>query len=108
MKPGRLRDIIQLQRRKEQIGDIGQLEVSWVEYAKVFCEVKWDMGTEAPKNRTEGEFERPADFIIRYRSDVKNTDRILYKGQIYTIEGMRVLDLTRHQDALELRGVNRV
>lgn len=107
MKPGRLREIIVLQRRKEEIGEIGQLKTSWVDYAKVFCSVTYDMGTEAPKSRTEGEFELPANFIIRHRSDVKNTDRINYKGDIYTIEGLRVLDITRHRDAIELKGVRR-
>ena len=107
MKPGKLRDIIVLQRRIEEIGDLGQLTPRWIEYAKVFCQVSYDMGSEAPKNRTEGEFEKPANFLIRYRADVKNTDRILYRNEIYTVEGLRILNITRFRDALELKGVHR-
>ena len=107
MKPGRLREIIVLQRRKDEIGEIGQVKPKWVDYAKLFCQVSYDMGSEAPKNRTEGEFELPATFVIRHRSDVKNTDRILYKSEIYTIEGLRVMNITRYQDAMEIKGVRR-
>jgi SPP1 family predicted phage head-tail adaptor len=107
MKPGRLREVITLQRRVDDHDDMGQRITTWQDYATVFCQINYDMGTEAPKNRTEGEFERPAGFIIRHRSDVNSADRIVYKKQIFIIEGMKPLSVTRYYDALELRGVHR-
>ena len=108
MKPGRLREIITLQRRVDDHDEIGQRVTTWQEYAKVYCQINYDMGNESPKNRTEGEFERPASFIIRHRTDVSSSDRIVYKQQIFVIDGIKPLSVTRYYDGLELRGVNRV
>lgn len=107
MKFGRMRDVIEIQRKTVTRGELGEQVSSWATLAKVFAEVNFDMGSESPRRQTEGEFESPANFVIRYRNDIRSSDRILFRAKIYSIDGMRAVSVTRHFDALELRGTNR-
>lgn len=107
MKSGRLRDVITIQRKQITVGDMGQQATAWRAHAQVFAQVKSEMGAEAPVRRTEGEYEEPITFWIRYLEDVNSADRILYKSKQYTIDGLRPLSLSRYNDALEIKAVHR-
>lgn len=107
MKFGRMREVIELQRKRVIRGELGEQVTSWVTFGKVFAEVTFDMGTEAQRRHTEGEFETPATFLIRHRGDISSADRIIFRSKTYTIDGMRAVSVTRNLDGLELRGVNR-
>lgn len=107
MKFGRMREVIELQRKTVTRGDLGEQITGWATFARVFAEVSFDMGSEAQRRQTEGEFETPATFLIRHREDVTSADRVLYRSKAYKIDGLRSVSVTRNFDGLELRGVHR-
>lgn len=107
MKFGRMREVIEVQRKVVTAGELGEQKTTWATKARVFAEVTHDMGNEARRRQTEGEFEAPAIFVIRYRDDVSSADRVVYRSKTYSIEGLRPLSVTRNIDALEIRGVAR-
>lgn len=108
MKSGRLRESITIEQKTASRGELGQEIITWTPRAKVFAQLTRQTGSESPKRNFEGDFEEPATFLIRFRSDIASGDRIVHNGKVYSIDKMQPISTTRHQDALELTGVHRV
>jgi SPP1 family predicted phage head-tail adaptor len=108
MKSGRLRESITIEKKVTARGALGEQIVSWTKRAQVFAQIVAEMGGESPKRNFEGEYEQPVTFLIRYRTDISSADRIVHGSKTYSIDGMKVLSLTRYNDAMEIKGVHRV
>lgn len=88
MEAGKLRQRIEIQHkitvRDPSTGNF--LEPSWVSFAKVWASVEDSsardlVAAKAAKSQATGRM------VIRYRAGVLSTMRVLYRGQIYSIEG---------------------
>lgn len=107
MKSGRLRESILIEKKIASRGELGEQDITWLKRAQVFAQLTVEMGNEVPKRNYEGDYEQPVTFLIRYRSDILSSDRIVHSGKTYSIDGMRPVSLTRHNDGLEIKGVYR-
>lgn len=93
MEAGKLRHRIEIQHkitlRDPSTGNF--LEPAWVEFAKVWASVEDSsardlVAAKAAKSQTTGRM------VIRYRPGVLPTMRILYRSEIYSIEGPPLTD----------------
>lgn len=88
MQAGRLRHRVSLQRLQEtRDPNTGAVITDWVELAKLWAEVaplsaREFAASQAVQSRVT------ARITIRYREDVTAKDRIVYRGQVYNIEGV--------------------
>lgn len=87
MQAGRLRHRITLQEPVKSQGSIGQTVNTWQTYAVVWAEVNPSsvrefVSAQAFQNEVTGRI------TLRYRDDVTAKHRVLYRGQIYNIEGV--------------------
>lgn len=84
---GKLRHRVELQEFIEVINSFGEREKYWAHVADVWAEV-------APLSAKEfiaaqqGQSEISARITIRHRPDVKPEMRIVFRGQIFGIEGV--------------------
>lgn len=106
---GRLDQRITLQRYTETPDGIGGVTETWADLAttpKVWANVKPRLGRE---NMAEGRMTATllSTFTIRYRADVTELDRIIWKGEPWNIR--RIMRVSQRQQYLEVdaeRGVN--
>jgi SPP1 family predicted phage head-tail adaptor len=93
MRAGKLRHRIEIQHkvtlRDPSSGNF--LEPSWVEFANVWASVEDSsardlVAAKAAKSQATGRM------VIRYRPGVLPTMRVLYRGEIYSIEGPPLAD----------------
>lgn len=88
MQAGRLRHRVSLQRLQEaRDQNTGAVITDWVELAKLWAEVaplsaREFVASQAVQSRIT------ARITIRYREDITAKDRIVYRGQVYNIEGV--------------------
>lgn len=88
MKAGRLRHRVSLQRQTEtRDPESGAVIVSWGEVAKLWASVEPLSAREFIAAQSV-QSEVSARIVIRHRNDVSAKDRIVYRGQVYNIEGI--------------------
>lgn len=101
MKSGRMDRQITIQGRDAGESVIGSPVNTWTNVATVWAEVQPVRGDEVVKLGKETASEM-AKFIIRYRSDVSQTNRISYNSKIYNIQYVREFG---RAEGLEILGV---
>jgi SPP1 family predicted phage head-tail adaptor len=87
-----LREKIQIQTQAEQSGPFPPLD-DYEDYIKIWAEVKFLRGrnfyaAKAANVKTD------VEFIIRHRTDLDETMRVVHKGKNYEIEGIVPMDNT--------------
>lgn len=88
MQAGKLRHRITLQKSaKAQSPVTGEIVNSWVDVAKLWADVV-DLSAREFVTAQAGQSEITSRITIRYREDVTSKDRILYRSQIYNIQGV--------------------
>ena len=84
MYRGKLRHTIQLQNKTRTDDGIGGFSTTWTTYATVKAHIEEMAGKEVViANRLDAS--KIIRATIRYRSDVDETDRIIYKGKAHNI-----------------------
>ncbi|WP_426156762.1 phage head closure protein [Pseudomonas sp. TSRC2-2] len=93
MQAGKLRHRIEIQHkitpRDPVTGNF--LEPAWVEFAKVWAAVE-DLSARDFVAAKAGQSQVTGRVVIRYRSGVLPTMRIVHRGEIYSIEGPPLAD----------------
>lgn len=97
MRAGTLRDRVTIQRRDSYLGQWGH-ESAWRDVATVWAEVKATGGAEGFKDKG---IDGRTGYVIRlrYRADVKSTDRMIYRGSVLDL--VSVVDPDGRRRALE-------
>ena len=85
-----LREKIQTQKKTEQSGPFPPLD-DYEDYIKIWAEVRFLRGrnfyaAKAANVKTD------VEFIIRHRTDLDETMRVVHKGKNYEIEGIVPMD----------------
>ncbi len=85
-----LREKIQIQQKVEQSGPFPPLD-DYEDYIKIWAEVRFLRGrnfyaAKAANVKTD------VEFIIRHRTDLDETMRVVHKGKDYEIEGITPMD----------------
>lgn len=84
MRAGRLRHLVELQRDDGAQDAAGQHRESWGMYAMVYAAVEPASGREYQlAGQTQAELNVP--MTIRYRTDVKPKDRIVWRDRVFEI-----------------------
>lgn len=88
MQAGRLRHRVLLQRTvKEQSPVTGGITESWVDVANIRAEIVPSSAREfVAAMATQNEV--TTRITVRYRTEISNKDRIVFRGKIYNIEGV--------------------
>lgn len=88
MQAGRLRHRVLLQRTvKTQSPVTGAVTESWVDVATIRAEVVASSAREfVAAMATQSEV--TTRITVRYRAEISNKDRILFRGKVYNIEGV--------------------
>lgn len=85
INPGELRTLISLQRSDDPvIGQCGDVELSFKEYAKEWAKVEYTAGREMV-NASQVVAEATHDILIRYRDDVHPTHRVVLDSRVLEI-----------------------
>ena len=79
-----LRNKITIQKQQTIRDDTGGYSITWVDIAKVWANVNESRGVEFIENN-QVKAESTAKITIRYRNDINETMRILYRGREYLI-----------------------
>lgn len=87
-----LREKIQIQKKSEQSGPFPPLD-DYDDYISIWAEVRFLRGrnfyaAKAANVKTD------VEFIIRHRTDLDETMRVVHKGKDYEIEGIVPMDNT--------------
>lgn len=82
---GKMKHRIEIQHYTDTENEIGELTKGWVKYASLWAEKKQLKGTNTFNANKEG-IEYTYRFKIRYREDLNEGMRIVYKGVIYDIK----------------------
>ncbi|SHF13540.1 phage head-tail adaptor, putative, SPP1 family [Tissierella praeacuta DSM 18095] len=90
MNPGRLKDRITLQRKKEQEGSVIDLD-DYEDYIPLWSEARFLKGRNFYAARAAN-VKTDVEFIIRYRTDIDETMGIKFNNRFYEIEGILPLD----------------
>jgi SPP1 family predicted phage head-tail adaptor len=85
-----LREKIQIQKKAEQSGPFPPLD-DYEDYIKIWADVRFLRGrnfyaAKAANVKTD------VEFIIRHRTDLDETMRVVHKGKDYEIEGIAPMD----------------
>lgn len=87
---GRLRHRVTLQRLEQQRNALGEALDTWVPLASVWAEVRDLSGREWYEARQLPEGDVSTTIIIRHRSDVRRTMRVIFGARVFDI--VAVLD----------------
>ena len=88
MQAGKLRHRITLQKPvKAQSPATGAIVNSWADVATLWADIN-DLSVREFVAAQAGQSEVTSRITIRYRDDVTNKHRILYRGRIYNIQGV--------------------
>lgn len=84
---GNLDQRVTIQRATQTTGSMGDVSKTWAALATVWAHVKSGTGREQLSNdRTMAT--QMVTFRVRYRSDVTEADRIVWKGQTFNIRAI--------------------
>lgn len=89
-QPYNLRVKIQIQKKVEQTGPFPPLD-DYEDYMKLWSEPRFLRGRNFYTARAAN-IKTDVEFVIRYREDLDETMRVVYKGKNYEIEGVTPLD----------------
>lgn len=89
-QPYNLRKRITLQKKVESEGPFQPLD-EYEDYIKLWTEPRFLRGRNFYTARAAN-VKTDVEFIIRYREDLEETMRVVYKGKNYEIEGITPLD----------------
>lgn len=90
MNPGKLRDRITFQKKVEPDGPFQPLD-EYEDYISLWSEARFLRGRNFYAARAAN-IKTDVEFVIRYREDLEETMRVVYKGKNYEIEGITPLD----------------
>ena len=93
VNPGRLRDRVAFQRKTQQEGPFPPLD-NYEDFTSVWAEARFLRGrnfyaAKAANVKTD------VEFIIRHRTDLDETMRVVHGGRNYEIEGITPMDNNR-------------
>lgn len=88
MRIGRMRHRVTIEK-PDTVQDpvTGEMVPGWAAVATVWAQKRPSSAREFKQSQA-GQSEISGEFVIRYRSDVDATMRIVHKGKIYNIEGV--------------------
>lgn len=89
-QPYNLRAKIQIQKKVDSEGPFLPLD-EYEDYIKIWAEPRFLKGRNFYAARASN-IKTDVEFIIRYREDIDETMRVVYKGKNYEIEGITPLD----------------
>lgn len=95
MNAGALRERVTLQAPVRTPDGAGGADVTWSDVATVWASVMALSGRERPAGERM-EARRIVQVLIRYRSDVTATKRLLWQGRVLDIRTMCDIDGKRH------------
>lgn len=82
MRSGDLRHRVMIQRKVSHLGQWGHVS-SWTDIATVAAKVKATGGAERFDNKTSGvNGQTTYEITLRYRADLKSTDRVIHRGAV--------------------------
>lgn len=92
MQPGEFDEVIAIERSTRTRDDVGGTLIAWATiaegvFAKVIRPTARDMSKEAALGGRVSE-ERALVFKLRYPADITATDRIIFDGDAYGVEGI--------------------
>jgi len=91
MYRGKLRHTVELQRKARTDDGLGGFDIEWSTYATAKAYVETKPGKEVViGDRLEAS--QVIRATIRYRSDVDETDRVIYKGKAHNIRSVSNLE----------------
>lgn len=91
MKIGKMRHYITFQREEMVENKIGQLTKQWTNYKSTWAE-KLRLKNETIDTYGKEGIQEVYRFKVRYREDIDESMRILYKGKIYNIDHVNLID----------------
>lgn len=91
MQAGLLQEIILIERNHLHRNEFGEEQTVWELHTQTRARVDWKAGNNIIEN-DERVFTRQLNFIIRYYHDIRDTDRIIWRGRKY-----RVLYIEEHK-----------
>lgn len=93
MRFGSMDRRIAIQRATLTVNAYGERAESWATIATVWAEVQYKEGSGSESIQSDQVMSKqPIHFIVRYSSDVsdlKPSDRVSYKSNVYQIEGIQ-------------------
>jgi SPP1 family predicted phage head-tail adaptor len=92
MRFGSMDSRVAIQRATLTVNAYGERAESWATIATVWAEVQYKVGGGESIQSDQVMSKQPIHFIIRYSSDVsdlKPSDRVSYKSNVYQIEGIQ-------------------
>ena len=95
MNPGDFDQRITIQNVTESVDTFGQRVQTFSTLANVWAKVEEKSGSEG-ETSDQIIATRKVQFLIRWRNDINEQMRILYRGQIYEIESIINADARRH------------
>ncbi|WP_288077289.1 phage head closure protein [Pseudomonas sp.] len=103
MKLGRMRHLIEIQRRAlVQDPATGEMvDGAWVKFAKVYSAIE-PLSTREFVEAQANQSEFTARIVIRYRPGVQDTMRVLHGGMVYAIKGPPLADKESGREYLAL------
>lgn len=97
MKSGTLRHLVSLQSSTKVEGEYGEDELTWNEYAKPYAAIVPLRGSEF-FNAQQVNSKITVKIIIRYRSDVKSTHRVVHEGVTYEVVAPPIDPQLKHKE----------
>lgn len=91
MEAGKLSCRIEIQQYGDIENELGELTKGWVKYKTLWAEKKQLRGSNTIDADREG-IEYTYRFKVRYRNDLDESMRIVYKGIVYDIKHINPID----------------
>ena len=88
MKAGKLDRVVRLEHSTQSRDAARAAVPTWTQYAEVWAQVTQVRGAEVVKNGILTA-EQAATFLIRFRDDVRPSDRIVYNGKPWNVRYVR-------------------
>lgn len=87
LKAGRLRHRIEIQVQQNAQGSIGQTVKVWVKLADTWADYVASSVREFEVSQ-EQKSELVGRFVLRYREDINNECRIIFRGKVFNVAGV--------------------
>lgn len=91
IEPGRLNTLITVQKQLVLANVHGQQEEQFVDAGTIWGSVEWLKGIERTEARRAGAV-KPCRIRTRYRADLTENDRLVFRGETVNIEGIDDMD----------------
>jgi SPP1 family predicted phage head-tail adaptor len=86
-----LSHLVTVQRPSFADDGAGGSVVTWADYDAIWCAVRLKSGSE-PLYRGRKETHADGLFTLRYRSDIREIDRLIHRGKVYAITDTEDID----------------